>query len=316
MANNRRTISACAGVIWGCLIGLPAFIFAESLSETSMFQPLLGAPLSDATLGLLYLLNGVLVAFVFEAVRRPRVIDVAIPLRRVTLFALLVGPPIFWLGEQIAALHEDLHLAPWAWLLGGGLIAFALARIHDLAAELTHHALSPGFRRARHRLAHAGHALRAARSTIEVERCLTGAPTEALHLASAALFRADDGSWPRCPSAPGWDEDSATRLTPEMQKALAMARPLRPHRLRTVADAPGFPRGLHAPVFCLPVCGGMAIALYGPHRSGADLNADERELLVRFANDATGPYARLEIATLRARVRALEAQPEQLGALS
>ena len=100
-------------MIWGCLIGLPAFIFAESLSQTSMFQPLLGAPPSDAALGLLYLLNGILVAFVFEAVRRPRVIDVAIPLRRVTLFALLVGPPIFWLGEQITALHEELHLPPW-----------------------------------------------------------------------------------------------------------------------------------------------------------------------------------------------------------
>jgi len=304
-------------VIWGCLIGLPAFIFAESLSETSMFQPLLGAPPSDATLGLLYLLNGILVAFVFEAVRRPRVIDVAIPLRRVTLFALLVGPPIFWLGEQITTLHEDLHLPPWAWLLGGGLIAFALARIHDLAAELTHHALSPGFRRARHRLAHAGHSLRAAHSTTEVERCLTETPADALNLASAALFRADEGSWRRCPGALGWDGGTSTRLAPEMQKALAMTRhPLRPHRLSSVADVPGFPHGLQAPVFCLSVCDGMAVALYGPHRSGADLNADERELLVRFADDAAGPYARLEIAALRARVQALEAQPEQLAALS
>lgn len=304
-------------VIWGCLIGLPAFIFAESLSETSMFLPLLGAPLSDATLGLIYLLNGVLVAFVFEAVRRPRVIDVAIPLRRVTLFALLMSAPIFWLGEQVTTLQEDLHLPPWAWLLGGGLIAFALSRMHDLAAELTHHALSPGFRRARHRLIRAGHAVRAAHATAEVERSLTEAPAQALHLASAALFRADEGAWRRCAGALGWDDDTATRLTPEMQKALAMTRhPLRPHRLRSVAAAPGFPHGLRAPVFCLPVCGGMAVALYGPHRSGADLNADERELLVRFAEEAAGPYARLEIASLRDRVRALEAQPEQLGALS
>ena len=304
-------------VIWGCLIGLPAFIFAESLSSTSMFLPLLGAPLSDATLGLFYLLNGILVAFVFEAVRRPRVIDVAIPLRRVTLFALLVGPPIFWLGEQITTMHEDLHLPPWAWLLGGGLIAFALARIHDLAAELTHHALSPGFRRAHRRLAHAGHALRAARATTEVERCLIETPAEALHLASAALFRADEGSWHRCPGALGWDDDTSSRLTPEMQRALAMTRhPPRFHKLSSVTNVPGFPRGLQAPVFCLSVCDGMAVALYGPHRSGADLNADERELLVRFADDAAGPYARLEIAALRARLQVLEAQPEQLGAVS
>jgi hypothetical protein len=59
----------------------------------------------------------------------------------------------------------------------------------------------------------------------------------------------------------------------------------------------------------------MAVALYGPHRSGADLNADERELLVRFAAEAAGPYARLEIAALRAQVRALETRSAQVGAL-
>ena len=150
-----------------------------------------------------------------------------------------------------------------------------------------------------------------------MERCLIETPAEALHLASAALFRADEGLWRRCPGALGWDGGTATRLTPSMQKALAMTRqPLRPHRLSSVAHILGFPHGLQAPVFCLSVGDGMAVALYGPHRSGADLNADERELLVRFADDAAGPYARLEIAALRAHVQALEAQPEQLGALS
>ncbi len=303
-------------VIWGCLIGLPAFIFAESLSSTSMFMPLVGSPLSDATLGLFYLLNGILVAFVFEAVRRPHVIDVAIPLRRVTLFALLVSVPMFWLGEQISSLHEELHLPLWGWLLGGGLIAFALTRMHDLVAELTHHALSPGFRRARHRLMQAGHQLRACRVTAEVERCLTDAPAKALHLASAALFRADDGAWRRCPGALGWDDGTATRLAPEMRMALAVDRQrMHPHRLKSVADVPGFPHGLQAPVFCVPVADGLAIALYGPHRSGADLNAEERELLVCFADDVAGPYARLEIAALRAQVRALEEQPEQIRAM-
>jgi hypothetical protein len=304
-------------VIWGCLIGLPAFIFAESLSSSSMFLSLVGAPLSDATLGLFYLLNGILVAFVFEAVRRPRVIDVGIPLRRVTLFALLVSVPLFWLGEQVSALHEELHLPVWAWLLGGGLIAFALTRIHDVSAELTHHMLSPGFRRARHRLAQARYQLRGAGTPTGVEFCLTEAPATALHLASAALFRLDEGGWRRCAGAIGWDGSTATRLAPEMQNVLGMNRhPPHPRRLKHVAGVDGFPPGLQAPVFSVPVGDGLAIALYGPHRSGADLSADERELLVRFAGDAAGPYARLEIAALRARVRALEAQPEQLGAMS
>jgi hypothetical protein len=70
-------------VIWGCLIGLPAFIIAELGQETTFFVTLLGdyAP-NDAVLGLLYLVNGVLCLFVFEAVRRQRVVSVSIPDRK------------------------------------------------------------------------------------------------------------------------------------------------------------------------------------------------------------------------------------------
>ncbi len=187
--------------IWGCLIGLPAFIFAELSYSTTLFLPLWGgtAP-PDAVLGLFYLLNGILAAFVFEAIRRPRVIDVAIPLRRVTLFALLVSAPMFWLGEWISGLQHELDMPLWAWLLGGGLVAFILTRAHNLAAELTHHMLSPSYRRARHHLAQASRRLAAAADAAQVERCLVEAPAEALHLASAALFRAESDAWRRCPA--------------------------------------------------------------------------------------------------------------------
>ena len=77
-----------------------------------------------------------------------------------------------------------------------------------------------------------------------------------------------------------------------MQKLLGMNHhPMHPRRLKHVADVDGFPPGLQAPVFSVPVGEGLAIALYGPHRSGADLNADERELLVRFADAAAGRLA-------------------------
>jgi hypothetical protein len=68
-------------VIWGCLIGLPAFIIAELGQETTFFVTLLGdyAP-KVAVLGLLYLVNGVLCLFVFEAARSQRVVSVSIPL--------------------------------------------------------------------------------------------------------------------------------------------------------------------------------------------------------------------------------------------
>src|SRR5208282_5483164 len=70
-------------VIWGCLIGLPAFILAELLQDTTLLRGVLeGFTPPEEERGLLYLLNSILV---FEAVRRPRVVSVSIPLRRATI---------------------------------------------------------------------------------------------------------------------------------------------------------------------------------------------------------------------------------------
>ena len=56
-------------VIWGCLIGLPSFLIAELAAETTLFNTRWGdfTP-SDDIIGLLYLVNGILCLFVFEAV--------------------------------------------------------------------------------------------------------------------------------------------------------------------------------------------------------------------------------------------------------
>ncbi|HSU04879.1 MAG TPA: hypothetical protein VLI93_04845 [Acetobacteraceae bacterium] len=295
-------------VVWGCLIGLPSFIFAELSWSTTLLLPLWGGtPPSDAVLGLFYLLNGIMAAFIFEAVRRRRVIDVSIPLRRVTLFALLVSAPMFWLGEWISGLQHHLDLPLWAWLLGGSLVAFVLTKVHHLAAELAHHVLSRSYRRAHNHLEHAAHQLRTATTTAEIERRLIDAPAEALRLASAALFRAQPGAWARCPVAIGWDEATAARLAPDLPDQLGITiEPPQPKRLAIGKEPAGFPHDLQAPVLCVPIGDGLALAFYGPHRSGADLNADERDLLARFVTKAAAAYSRLEIEALRARVRILE----------
>ncbi len=77
-------------VIWGCLIGLPSFLIAELASTTTIFDTRWGdfTPTEDI-IGLLYLVNGVLCLFVFEAIRRQRVVSVTIPLRRVTILGLV-----------------------------------------------------------------------------------------------------------------------------------------------------------------------------------------------------------------------------------
>ncbi len=59
-------------VIWGCLIGLPAYLLAQLSQQTSLFGDMLGngqAP--EEVAGALFLVNGILCLFVVEAVRRP-----------------------------------------------------------------------------------------------------------------------------------------------------------------------------------------------------------------------------------------------------
>ena len=90
-------------VIWGCLIGLPAFTIAELGSQTTFFT---NTPWGDLTppehiIGLLYLVNGILCLFVFEAVRRPRVVNVSIPLRRVTILGLTLSIPVLLLHHEV-----------------------------------------------------------------------------------------------------------------------------------------------------------------------------------------------------------------------
>ena len=83
-------------VIWGCLIGLPAYLLAQLSQETSLFGDLLGdgqAP--EEAAGALSLVNGILCLFVVEAVRRPdggQRLDPASPGDRLRPSAQRAGP--------------------------------------------------------------------------------------------------------------------------------------------------------------------------------------------------------------------------------
>jgi hypothetical protein len=109
-------------VIWGCLIGLPALIVADAGQGTTLLDSLWTGHLPPEEMwGLLYLVNGVLCLFVFEAVRRPYVVTVGIPLRRVTILGLLLSVPTLFLHQQIEHLREGISesvgLPKWIWIL-------------------------------------------------------------------------------------------------------------------------------------------------------------------------------------------------------
>jgi hypothetical protein len=100
-------------VIAGCAIGLPSFIFAEVCESTGWLQSAWGKAPSETVLGLVYLVQGVLGYFVWTAVRRRRVVSVAIPLRHgtvTTILTLALAVPIVFLHERIGAIREAFHL--------------------------------------------------------------------------------------------------------------------------------------------------------------------------------------------------------------
>jgi hypothetical protein len=72
---------------------------------------------------------------------------------------------------------------------------------------------------------------------------------------------------------------------------------------------PGLPSGFSRPVLAVPAANPLrcfALALYGPHASGADLDANERAMLRRIAQSAAAVYAEIENDELRRQISALE----------
>ena len=304
-------------VIWGGLIGLPAFLFAELLLETSLFDGLIDdGPGLDELTGALYIVNGILCLFVVEAVRRQTVVNVAIPLRRATVLGLLLSVPTLLLHRQIEAIDHYFHMPEWAWLLVASGLIYLLARLHEFATETVEQLLDFRFRRAEHELHTVSEAIERAGSVDEIERALVEEPVHALRLTSAAVFREEEsGDFWRSASV-GWAARHLADL-PEAHPLLGPRFSPAPYRPETAApsQAAGLPEDLARPILAVPVANPrrcFAVVLYGGHEAGTDLNHAERDLLGRLAKSAEIAYAQVEDDTLRTRITALERELERV----
>jgi hypothetical protein len=301
-------------VIWGCLIGLPAYLFAELAQETSLPSSLLGPGVaSEDVTGYFYLINGILCLFVVEAVRRPTVVSVWIPLRRATALGLLLSVPAYFIHEELTTINEWTQLPEWAWVVVASVMIFLISRMHEYATELVDRLFDRGFHRAKTEIAAVGRTIQRASSFDEIDRLLVDEPMRSLQLASAALFRDEGGVFPRRASA-GWQATNADVLNSDGRVlggrlyggafALDGIGGIDPTDKR-------FPDDLARPVFGVPVgnprrC--FAVALYGGHEDGTDLDNDERALLASLARDAEIAYASVDRETLQKRIEVLEGQ--------
>ena len=294
-------------VIWGCLIGLPAYLLAQLSQETSAFDELFGPGLtSEEVAGALFLINGILCLFVVEAVRRQTVVNVWIPLRRATAFSLLLSVPVLFLHKQIETIDEYIHMPDWAWVVVASGLVYLIARGHEFATELMDRLFDRKFIRAERHLAEVGETIQNSVSLDEIDRLLVNEPMQTLRLASAALFREQDGVFCRSLSA-GWDMDHTDALT--SNHPLLSGRFDRKPYTPDWVDAAELPDDLERPVLVVPVGNARrcyALVLYGGHEIGTDLDAGERRLLGSLAREAEIAYAQVESDTLRQRIAVLE----------
>jgi hypothetical protein len=300
-------------VIWGCVIGLPAFIVAAILQSTTLWRLVPGVTMVPPDLvAALYGLHGLFGWFVFEAVRRPRVVSVSIPLRRISVFGLMLSVPALFLHQQIEHLNEWLDLPAWSFVVFGSVLLFLIGRIHELGVELADHVFNRAFRRELAALRVVADEILHATSIDAVDAMLTVAPMRTLDLASAAVFRYEGVALRRRAEAIGWVHGSTERLDPG-DPSVASAQNGRPFPIdRDDAVRLNLPSGLATPTVAVPIRDRLtchALALYGPHATGADLSHDEQAMLARLAEAAALAYRNVEADALRRQIAVFRSRP-------
>ena len=139
----------------------------------------------------------------------------------------------------------------------------------------------------------------------EIERLLVEEPLKALRLASAAIFRHEEGTLRRSESI-GWEARHRATLS-DGEPPLPAVAPGAPF---PIADAgAGLPGDLARPVLAVPIGNPrrrFALAVYSAHESGTDLDGAERELLAQLARDAEIAYGQVEREALLREIERLK----------
>jgi hypothetical protein len=299
-------------LIWGCLIGLPSFLIAELATTTTFFETRFGdfTPSEDIA-GLLYLVNGIFCLFVFEALRRKRVVSVSIPLRRVTILGLILSFPVLLLHQEIEHLPKhlaQLALPSWAWIALGAVFVFLISRLHEGTVHLVDRYFNRALDAAESELSAA---LAGTRRAADIDRLLTDEPARLLKLTSAAAFRNDGSVFRREAESEGWSGRTARTLEPDLPLLAPVAEGQPFPIAEDAAPDLALPTGLSRPVLAVPAVSPvrcLALSLYGPHTAGTDLDANERGMLARLGQRAAAMYAELENSELRTRLEELEAK--------
>jgi hypothetical protein len=302
-------------VLWGCGIGIPTFVFADSNAATSLWSQYVwsfpiwhGWSPDEAVLEAFYLASGVLAIFISRAVRHPRIVNVTYELRGVAAVTLVL---VVAAGFE-AGMHEPLrkifrffgmpHSAQFPTYVAVVLFCSRIAHQTSHAAD---HLLNRAFYHASTRLDEIGQRAEAASSDAEIDELLVYGPCREFHLASAGVFREKGDSFVRAPASHGWSEDGAPSfqsvITPDTLAKLKNGNAVRLPFLELYGEE--IPSDITVPVLAVPVIFSdilYAVAIYGPHNTGTDLDKLELETLKRFAKQIATGYASMRLRALEA----------------
>ena len=296
-------------VLWGCLLGLPAFIFADSNEATSLWARNVwnlslwgGWSPGESVLEIGYLLCGILAIFIWTAVRHPRILNVTPELR-----ALIVSGLFFILGyamedsvrEPMTTVFNSFGVPEWVQFFASivplGLLSVGTHR----ATRTADHFFNLSFEHASTQLEELGNKARRSATIEEIDLALVNGPYEALQLASAAVFRQVGGVFRLASGSKSWDKlnlselDSAMlkRITDNQARGDAVALRVPAH-----SDDDTISAEITAPALAVPVVFAdelYAVAMYGPHATGSDLDRLEVKRLENFAQQVALSYERV-----------------------
>jgi DNA-binding SARP family transcriptional activator len=232
-----------------------------------------------------------------------RVVDIRFALNRALTFSLLgmlLGAAFALTYFATASLLLQSHAAIAVQVAVALVAGASFHRLHRWIDAVVARFLFRNLRRTDARLGRACAALGSATTSASIESLLAVEPFEAMNLEHASVHRRQpDGSFARTstagtPCGPDrYDSDD-----PLVLLLKTSSRPLRPHEGSNGRD--------DAYALAVPIRDDVAlhaIAFYGPHRNGFDLDSDEERLLGGLPQPAANAYRAIE--TRAAHIRRL-----------
>lgn len=261
-------------------------------------------------------------AFAFAyALVQGHVIDIRIAGGRAVIYALVTSIPVALLAFAdwlFAKRLEDARLAT-VFEVGIALgFSFWLRALHKRIDRFAERVFFASRHRAFGRIHQLTQALPFTEKIVTIGTLITEEAAAAMRFSSAALFRSDDAAFART-TAIGWD--GAAEVLDGDDPIVLFARSAHHgvHLSEIPASKAQLPGGERKPIYALPIVVGrrvIAVVLYGGHRDGQAIDAEEEHLLTGLAHAAATAYEHLhaiererENAMLRAELAALTPAP-------